>query len=152
VFASLICLVALIGGRLDAQAALTTGLGVGVAGNARATDRTGLQLTFAAQRVLNHSGWIAARIDGMLVDWRRAHPAAVTANVVLYADPASTFSAYAVAGAGVYGIGRQAFGGGNVGVGFRYRIARAPLFTDIRLHELRPRTQPVPALTVGVRL
>jgi hypothetical protein len=139
-------------GRLEAQRELTIGLGIGrAAAHAQTAAHSGLQLTLAAERALNRRGWIAARVDGMLVDWREGHWVALTANAVLYRDPATKFSPYVIAGAGAYGLGHQALGGANVGVGLRYRRARTALFADLRLHELRGVARAIPALTVGVR-
>lgn len=152
VLAFAIGILAIIGRPLEAQHALTIGVGAGKAfGHARATDHTGLQLRVVAERELNRRGSIAARVDGMLIDWRVGHPAALSANIVLYAAPASRLSPYVLAGIGIYGIGDNALGGGNVGAGLRYPLARTTFFVEGRVHALHGGVTGIPSLTIGLR-
>lgn len=139
--------------RLDAQRALTIGIGVGTAvAHARATDHTGLQHTLSAEQSLERVGRITARVDGMLLDWRKGDPAGLTGSLVLYGSPSAAASPYVIAGAGLYGIGRHALGGGNVGVGLRYRRTSHSLFGELRLHKMGGGVPVVPVVTIGVRL
>ena len=143
---------AIISAPLHAQRALTIGIGAGMAlGGAKATDHSGLQLTVAAERALDRPGRFAARIDGLLVDWRVGHPAALSANVVLYGAPASRSSLYVLAGVGLYGLGDQWRAGANIGVGVHYRLARTALFAELRTHALRGGVAAIPGLTIGLR-
>jgi hypothetical protein len=152
VLAFIIGISALVGRPLAAQRALTFGIGAGKAfGHARATDHSGLQLMVAAERALNRPSSIAVRVDGMLVDWRVGYPAALSANIVLYAAPATRLSPYVLAGIGVYGLGDNALGGGNVGAGLRYPLTQTTLFAEGRVHVLHGGVTGIPSLTIGLR-
>lgn len=68
-----------------------------------------------------------------------------------YGAPASRVSPYVLAGVGVYGLGDESLGGGNIGVGVRCQLRRNALFAELRTHALRGGAAAIPGLTIGLR-